>query len=154
MKKIVCLISIVLITASALACFSACNSNSEPTRIELTTENYADYIAVNVYYSDLIAELSPKSSETFNYYDLTCIGNITTSKRVDAVFENVSIVFYADLGLWRVSALDKPTAQLDHNAVSHCSFPVAWKDSPLLYFPYSQKMNIRIDSIEGFVVIG
>lgn len=154
MKKLVCVISIIVSIASALVCFSACNSKSETARVELTIENYADYIAVNVYYSDCVAELAASTNATYNYYDLSCIGNIVTSKRVNAVFENVSIEFYAVVFGWSVSSMDKPTAQLDYGAVSHCSFPISRSGATKIYYPYSQKTTIRVTSIEGFVVIG
>ena len=155
MKK---LISIVLCIVSILS-LSACGADKETEyeRIQLTKDNYSDYININVYvddYSFIVSEQTDLSKR----YDISVVVHIETSKKADCTFEGVSITYSpSNTALWRytytVSSL--PDATLNLEGESHISYAATKANFPSIDISTSvlTSTNNIVHSIEGFVIV-
>lgn len=145
-----------LIFLSFCFSFTACNKqNIEPEyeEIVLTKDNYSNYIAINSYFTDCTALISSKTNDTYTYYDLYCIGNIVTSKRADCHFSNVQIKYAWTISTWSAYLSYNPTANLDYEGNSHCSFGLSRTNAPKIFFPDSTPDFIQVADISGTVII-
>lgn len=156
-KRLITCIAFLIFIFSCIF-LTACSSqddNIEYESIPITKENYADYIAINMYYTDCNAYLSDKTNDNFTYYKMYCIGHIETSRKQDCYFNNVTITFSVQPEtLWQAYMSDSPTSNLDYQGYSHCSFTIEYRsDSFQIYFPDSNPENIGIKSITGTVFV-
>lgn len=155
MKK---LISIVLCIVSILS-LSACGADKEAEyeRIQLTKDNYSDYININVYVDDYSFVVSEQTDLT-KRYDISVVVHIETSKKADCTFEGVSITYSPfNTALWQytyiVSSL--PDTTLDLEGESHISYAATKANSPSINISTSvlTSTNNIVHSIEGFVIV-
>lgn len=155
MKKVLIYLLVCVFSISSCVGLTAC-SNKEPTyeKIVLTTQNYSQYIAINVYYSDC-ETLEAYRNENYTFYDLSCIGNITTSKRADCSFQEVSIKYIIKpQALWNVSPKSgNPYAELNYEGESHCSFSISSVYNSILSFPFTADFTISVQEITGYVIL-
>ncbi len=161
MKKLFSILLLVATLVSVLA-FSSCGNEEEIseqntiqyTKIKLTTQNYSQYIAINITYDNCILELDEEAEYTgTKYYNLYCNGNISTAPRGDYIFEKVNIVFNAPTSTFSQSGIVGAYAELDKNGYSTTT--VALKENHVIEphndFPTSGK--IKPQSIDGYVLV-
>ena len=155
MKK---LISVVLCIVSILS-LSACGADKETEyeRIQLTKDNYSDYININVYVDDYSFVVS-EQADLSKRYDISVVVHIETSKKADCTFEGVSITYSPfNTALWQytytVSSLPDTTLNLEGE--SHTSYAATKANSPSIDISTSvlTSTNNIVHSIEGFVVV-
>lgn len=153
MKKLTyCLLTIIL-TLSALS-FGACKNTPVYEEITLTKDNYSDYIAINVYYTDCTALPSSETNDYVTYYHLYCICNIETTKKKDCYFVDVEIKYLISSGLWSTYLSNSPVAQIGYNGYSHCSCSmVKTIDNSRIFFPDSSPNLAKVSSISGKVYV-
>lgn len=155
MKK---LVSIILCIVSILS-LSACEASEETEyeRIQLTKDNYSDYININVYVSDYSFVIS-KQTELTTRYDISVVVHIETSKNANCTFEGVSITYSPfNTALWQYTFLTNscPDTTLDLEGNSHLSYAATKADAPSINIPTSvlTSANNIVQSIEGFVIV-
>lgn len=129
----------------------------EYNTVKLTTANYAQYLAINITYSDCIAHFRGEDSLGIAHYDLSCIVTITTSAATNCKFEyagkSVSIFYnQPNISGWSTGATGA-TANIDYNGNSSVSFAI-WKNgSTDLGFPTLHEYDISIESIYGNALV-
>jgi hypothetical protein len=151
MKKIITAFAMLICLCATLA-FSACGSNEQTyERIALTEANYSEYISVNTYFSDFQYSLTENDTQTNQYYNLSCIGNLETSKRINCFFEYVSITFsISGAGTW--NTLGGCYVELDSIGNSHGTFPCFVSNYPI-FSPPHQPTSIEVINIRGYVLV-
>lgn len=155
MKK---LISIVLCIVSILS-LSACGASEEVEyeKIQLTKDNYSDYININVYVDDYSFVVS-EQTDLVKQYDISVVVHIETSKRIDCTFEGVSITYSPfNTALWQYTFLTTsyPDTTLDIEGNSHLSYAATKTGASSINVPTSvlTSANNIVQSIEGFVIV-
>lgn len=154
------LLSLILLVVFLFPCtmLTACK-NEEPVEeykeITLTTDNYSDYIAINVYYTDYNVLPSDKTGQYTTYYHAYCIAHIETSRKMDCHFQNVTIRFaYKDSVLWTSPSYAKTRTTLDYNGYSHSTISLELlHDSTQIEFPISSASFIKITEITGIAIL-
>ena len=150
MKKYLSYILLVLLVP--ILFLTGCGS-SEPTKIDLTTENYNSYISFNVEYGDLIFD---EENDT-----MYCTATITTSAIVDNIsFEYANISFTLNptsVNSWRPinDSLDK-NVKTDIDYTGHSVSTITLKAGILLStncLPTTNTNDINIESITGQVIV-
>ncbi len=125
--------------------------------IKLTSANYAQYLAVNITYSNCIAILRDVDSLGVSHYDLSCIVTITTSAAMDCKFEYTGKpvnIYYnqPNISGWNTDVTGA-TANIDYNGNSSVSFSI-WKTSATNPgFPTLHEYDITVSSIYGNVLV-
>lgn len=130
------------------------DSDIEYNKIELTEENYSQYLAVSVSYSNCLVHYVEDDILGDNGYDLSCIITIETSAATNCYFESVTI-FYNDIYVsgWNIAVIGR--ANVDCFGNSSVSF-FAYKTIPRTsrpIFPTLQSYDITISSINGHVLV-
>jgi hypothetical protein len=84
MKKLSLILALTLVLCFTSSCAKA------PKRIELTKDNYDDFIAFNITFDDFKCQENPYSSSSYDKYNYSCTMIITTyAARPNIQFENV-----------------------------------------------------------------
>lgn len=153
MKKF---ISIVLCIVSILS-LSACGADkeTEDERIQLTKDNYSDYININVYVDDYSFVVS-KQTDLAKRYDISVVVHIETSKKADCTFDGVSITYSPfNTELWQYAYNSLPDTTLNPEGESHTSYVATKANSTSINISTSVLTftNKIVHSIEGFVVV-
>lgn len=162
MKKVTCLICALLCFC---ICLSACSANTqddtavvsaEYEKVKLTTQNYGDYLAIDVFFSDCTYE---KVNTTYNLY---CTLNVVVSSKGDYSFEGCSIVFSVGQKLGaRVSApfwnsdlytISSASCELDKNGRGKTSLSLYGTGATYVRFPDGGKDNISVGSVTGYAL--
>lgn len=155
-KKLATFIILISLIFSCIS-LSAC-SEQEPIEqydeIALTKDNYSDYLAVNIYYTDCTALPSAKTTDRSTYYHLYCVGNIETSRKQGCHFSDVEIEYSVSSILWSTYLSSNPTVNIGYDGQSHCSFSMEiTNDSTHIFFPDSSPNFVNISSISGKVYV-
>lgn len=137
-----------------IAELEASDSKIEYNKIELTEENYSQYLAVSVSYSNCLVHYVEDDILGDNGYDLSYIITIETSAATNCYFESVTI-FYNDIYVsgWNIAVIGR--ANVDCFGNSSVSF-FAYKTIPRTsrpIFPTLQSYDITISSINGHVLV-
>lgn len=142
MKKLILLpLTLALLFGNFL--FSSCSKdNTDITKIALTTKNYQEYLAVNVYISDYSSTIY-EQTETATFYTITCVVTISTLCLGDYQFENAKIEY----------SKCKSPVSLGYNGSSATSFVYTDKQSRTLTPPATLTATDIVKSIEGYVLI-
>lgn len=125
--------------------------------IKLTSANYAQYLAVNITYSNCIAILRDEDSLGVPLYDLSCIVTITTSAATDCRFQYIGkpvSIFYnqPNISGWNTD-ITGATANIDYKGNSSVSFSI-WKTKATNPgFPTLHEYDITVSSIYGNVLV-
>lgn len=155
MKKLTyCLLTTILFFS--VLSFGACKKQDTPVyeEITLTKDNYSDYIAINVYYTDCTALPSSETNDYVTYYHLYCICNIETAKKKDCYFVDVEIKYLISSALWSTHLSTSPVAQLGYDGYSHSSCSMEHTtDLGKIYFPDSSPNLVKVSSISGKVYV-
>lgn len=152
---IISLLFFLLFSSFSLVACNTQNSESKADPVALTTDNYKDYLVVNVYYTDCIVLESSESTEYSTRYNLYCIAHIETAPKGDYRFSNVELQYNYNAPLWDATT-NKAKTDIDYYGYSHCSFSVKYfmEDSTTsIKFPCSSPSHIKIQSISGTVFI-
>lgn len=149
MKKIVSVLAVVF---SLLMCtLVGCSSNDEAktSRIELTLDNYQEYLGVNFYYTDQQA-ISLENEK----YALYCTGHFETVRIIDCSFENVTITYASpDIYGWRTNP-GGLQAIVSNEGTSHTSFGLTNSmHSSLISYPSANLPYVKVTGISGFVIV-
>ena len=150
MKKLPIIIAATVLAALPLAACNTSNNSVDYERISLDAMNYVNYIAVNFGYTDIECTLSDATTDYTNYYDVACIGNITTSKKADCLFENVAVTFYFSIDSY-ITPRYGCTLYLDIDGDAQGSFSCYARDVALSSLP--QQAEITMVDIEGYVLV-
>lgn len=146
--KKTCTLFISLLFIFMLLPFHACSNKTKT--INLTTFNYNQYFSVSCGFSDLQISESSKTNAYSTYYNVSCIGTITTSSQdEDYTFSNVSITFRPNTNF-----LERPIkidSTLNANGSSSCTFTAYWENSPIPAGPTLKE--VEIVEIKGTVTI-
>lgn len=150
MKKYLSYILLVLLVP--ILFLTGCG-NSEPTNIDLTTENCNSYISFNIEYGDLIFD---EDNNT-----MYCTATITTSAIVDNItfkYTNISFTINpTSINSWRPinEMLDK-SIKTDIDYTGHSVSTITLKAGLLLStncLPTTNTSDIKIESITGQVIV-
>ena len=147
MKKIIYLL-FALLFPLCFMCGCSNNQTTEPTKIQLTTENYSQYISLNLVYGNFIVY------ENSSY----CIATIKTSSAKDSlIFKDVKIEFTLSHNGWITygPALNRNIiqAELSYNGISESSMSL-WRDDTVIAPPSSHVSDIIVIAISGEVLEG
>lgn len=129
----------------------------EYSTVKLTTVNYAQYLAINITYSNCIANFRGEDSLGVAHYDLSCIVTITTSAATNCKFEYIGkpvSIFYnqPNISGWS-TGVTGASANIDYNGNSSVSFAI-WKNgSTDLGFPTLHEYDISVKSIYGNALV-
>lgn len=153
MKKLAyCLLSTILFFSALF--LGACKNSPVYEEITLTKNNYSDYIAINVYYTDCTALPSSETNDYVTTYHLYCICNIETTKKRDCYFVDVEIKYLIPSALWSTHLSNSPVAQLGYDGYSHSSCSMEKTiDIGKIYFPDSSPNLVKVSSISGKVYV-
>lgn len=129
--------------------FTGC-SNSEPTTITLSKENYSEYIGFNITYGDIYQEDNM----------LFCIANVSTfAKKNNIVFDSCNIQIKLSY-----SIADGWIANNQENTIDTCISVEGKSQSSIclikyltpnedFFTPTSRQSNIILESITGQVIV-
>ena len=142
MKKIICISLLVIILCGLCFAFTACTKpepQAQTQKIALTLNNYSDYIAVNFSYScalsyEVYLENIARPHYVWVYY-------ITTSRKKDVHFEDVTIEFTSLSGIYAATS-----AELDYDGKSICSFDSVTSTS-------NHMTDVKVLKISGYVIV-
>ena len=150
MKKIFCIILLI----ATLFSISSCEKNEpEYERIQLNKDNYLDYLSIDVYVTDFSFVIS-KQTEYANYYDVSVVVHIETSKKVECTFEDVSITFKKPETAWQYRSISFPNATLNLNGESHTSYVLTKENCIDFDIPTSLiKLSANYVTIAGYVIV-
>ena len=150
------IISLFLCIAFAFSLSACGTSEMEYERVQLTKDNYSDYINIDAYISDYSFIISEQTN-LITKYDLSVVVHIETSKKVDCTFENVSITyspFYTPL--WQYTyRVSSPNATLNLEGESHIFYAATMEKSPSINNSTKVLTSTYdiVQSVEGFVVV-
>lgn len=153
MKKFISIIFCIISILSLSACTSS--SETEYERIQLTKDNWSDYLSINVYVDDYFFVITEQTG-TSRKYDISVVVHIETSKKVDCTFDDVSISYsplYTPNWDYTYTSFPKTTVNLEGE--SHISCVAMRTHSYINYITTSDltsTVNI-VQSINGFVVV-
>lgn len=145
MKKITYLLLVLIIPLVFICGCSNNNPEPEPTKIQLTTDNYSDYISLSLVYDEFIV---------YNNSSY-CVATVKTFSAKDSlVFNNVKIEFTISHDNWRTygPALNGNIiqAELSYSGISESSMSL-WHEDTVIAPPSSHISDITIVSISGDV---
>ena len=103
--------------------------------VRLTKDNFDDYISINLYYDNFFY----KSDGTINA--LYCVGNLTTSPKIDCIFSNVSIRYQIEIVGWAVDS-SRINIELSYLGDAHTSF-VLHQTSSVFLSPDSYTITVK-----------
>lgn len=141
MKKLI-FFPLILILLFGNFLFSSCSKDNDTAKIALSTNNYQEYLAVNVYISDYSSTIY-EQTETTTFYSITCVVTISTLCLGDYQFENAKIEY----------SKCKSPVSLGYNGSSTTSFVYTDKQSRTLTPPATLTATDIVKSIEGYVLI-
>ncbi|HRF70226.1 MAG TPA: hypothetical protein PKV66_02215 [Candidatus Pelethenecus sp.] len=151
MKKIISYLGIVLCLCICIVGFAGCNKTpkQEYTKIELSLDNYSNYLAFNFYFTDQQAILDEDGR-----YILYCTGHIETVKSVNCNFDNVNIAFNSPNFPNYFTHPGGLGTNVSYEGYSHTSFGLTSSitNAKILYPPASLNY-ISVLSISGYVII-
>lgn len=133
------------------------NQTHSYTKVMLTTSNYSQYITLNITFDNFITDYIETDALGYRKYNLACRGLITTSKKADCYFKDVSIYYNISIDLWNIPIAIFST-KLDYNGLSSLSFSATQTDTAFFdlhfHFPDSNDIHsITISNIFGYVYI-
>ena len=152
MKKSLCYILLVLIIP--IMFLAGCSKNSDPVKIDLSTENYSQYLTFNVVYEDFMID------EENNV--MYCTAKISTNAAdTNLSFRYVDISY--SITPTSVNTWTPVNNYKDKNIVTDINYDgtsigtITLKATILAYsekcLPTSKTTDIKIDSISGQVVM-
>ncbi len=150
MKRI---LAVILVLVCAM-CVWSCDkeTDTEYEKVELTSENFEDYITLNAYITDFT--ISESGSNDKKMY--SCVVHIETYGIRDYVFEDVKINYKRPSDLqWNKStipAIGGLDANLGSNGNSHVSF-ITWSGSITALDTSSFLKNIEFGRVSGYVYV-
>ena len=153
MKKRIIFVLVSLLFVPTMLLSGCGQKEASYVDIKLTPENFSEYLAINVYYTDCQTVISEQTN-SLTYYKGYCIGNIVTSSRANCTFNGVKITYkilHLETSYSAVSSAT-PEAQVDYYGNSHCSFSMYQRSqSSNIFFPDSQTIEAQHIVINGTV---
>ena len=121
-------------------------TEQEYEKVSLTVSNYKNYIAFNLSYSDCLC-----ATNEYGYFNLYCMANVSTSRKADCYFENVTIMYQVTVSEWSSSSA---LVELDYEGNSAGStFMSKNTTSSTIEFLDSSFYSITVKSISGKVIV-
>lgn len=159
MKRI-CSVFAAIVTLFSVFSFSGCGETDTIETIELTTENYKKYLAINTYFDDYHAISLGTGVANLRAFCLFCRGNISIKKRVDCIFKNVTIYLLPEIIGWDTDS-NGITVELPFDGEILASFSASTNEyisndiniekNP--EYPSSRYTHVKITKIYGQVII-
>lgn len=149
MKKIVSILAVVLSLLMFTLVGCSNNNESKTSRIELTLDNYQEYLGVNFYYTD--QQAIPVENDRYTLY---CTGHFETVKTTDCSFQNVIITYSSpNIQGWFTNP-GGLQAIVSNEGVSHTSFGLTnTSTSSIISYPSANLPYVNVTGISGFVIV-
>lgn len=128
------------------------DNTPEYETVEISTNNYDDYLAVSVEIADSNIEYIGENALGLDRYVLSCVGNIKVSRTGNYQFENVTVLFGVTVQGW-LDGMLSANVELDYDGNGQYSFNLSKESSSNKFDLTSRDCNISVYAAKGNIRI-